>query len=118
LLVFFTSHQPYLIAILSTISQLHLCYAVCSISYQHKLACLLHIYLISSTLSHQDRFVFIGWSGLILFPTAYLALGAWLTGTTFVTSWFTHGLASSYLEGCNFITAALEGCGHLLQSMG
>jgi photosystem II P680 reaction center D2 protein len=56
----------------------------------------------------RDRFVFIGWSGLILFPTAYLALGAWLTGTTFGTSWFTHGLASSYLEGCNFITAAVS----------
>jgi len=56
----------------------------------------------------RDRFVFIGWSGLILFPTAYLALGAWLTGTSFVTSWFTHGLASSYLEGCNFITAAVS----------
>ncbi|KAJ8435507.1 LOW QUALITY PROTEIN: hypothetical protein Cgig2_010054 [Carnegiea gigantea] len=29
-------------------------------------------------------------------------------GTTFVTSWYTHGLASSYLEGCNFLTAALS----------
>lgn len=54
----------------------------------------------------RDRFVFIGWSGLLLFPTAYLSLGAWLTGTTFVTSWFTHGLATSYLEGCNILTAA------------
>jgi len=35
----------------------------------------------------RDRFVFLGWSGLFLFPTAYLSLGAWLTGTTFVTSW-------------------------------
>jgi len=56
----------------------------------------------------RDRFVFIGWSGLLLFPTAYLSLGAWLTGTTFVTSWFTHGLATSYLEGCNFLTAAVS----------
>ncbi len=40
----------------------------------------------------RDRFVFVGWSGLLLFPTAYLALGGWLTGTTFVTSWYTHGL--------------------------
>ncbi|MFN9387412.1 MAG: hypothetical protein ACK6BU_10680, partial [Cyanobacteriota bacterium] len=23
----------------------------------------------------RDRFVFVGWSGLLLFPTAYLALG-------------------------------------------
>eukprot|EP00933_Yihiella_yeosuensis_P067135 TRINITY_DN7177_c0_g2_i1.p1 TRINITY_DN7177_c0_g2~~TRINITY_DN7177_c0_g2_i1.p1 ORF type:complete len:370 (-),score=1.35 TRINITY_DN7177_c0_g2_i1:42-1151(-) len=56
----------------------------------------------------RDRFVFIGWSGLLLFPTAYLAVGGWFTGTTFVTSWFTHGLATSYLEGCNFITAAVS----------
>ena len=35
----------------------------------------------------RERFVFLGWSGLMLFPTAYLALGGWLTGTT-----FTHGL--------------------------
>ncbi|OMP05833.1 Photosynthetic reaction centre, L/M [Corchorus olitorius] len=30
------------------------------------------------------------------------------SGTTFVTSWYTHGLASSYLEGCNFLTAAVS----------
>merc|ERR1712100_604990 len=56
----------------------------------------------------RDRFVFVGWSGLLLFPTAYLALGGWLTGTTFVTSWYTHGLATSYLEGCNVLTAAVS----------
>ena len=56
----------------------------------------------------RDRFLFIGWSGLLLFPTAYLSVGGWLTGTTFVTSWFTHGLVTSYLEGCNFITAAVS----------
>ena len=55
----------------------------------------------------RDRFVFVGWSGLLLFPTAYLAIGGWLTGTTFVTSWYTHGLASSYLEGANFLTCLL-----------
>jgi photosystem II P680 reaction center D2 protein len=49
----------------------------------------------------RDRFIFIGWSGLLLFPCAYLALGGFLTGITFVTSWYTHGLASSFLEGCN-----------------
>ena len=53
----------------------------------------------------RDRFVFVGWSGLLLFPTAYLAIGGWLTGTTFVTSWYTHGLASSYLEGCLLYTS-------------
>ena len=32
----------------------------------------------------RDRFVFIGWSGLLLFPTAYLAAaGGWFTATTF-----------------------------------
>ena len=34
----------------------------------------------------RDRFVFVGWSGLLLFPTAYLAIGGWLTGTTFATA--------------------------------
>ena len=33
----------------------------------------------------RDRFVFVGWSGLLLLPCAYFALGGWLTGTTFVT---------------------------------
>jgi photosystem II P680 reaction center D2 protein len=36
------------------------------------------------------------------------AVGGWLTGTTFVTSWYTHGLATSYLEGCNVLTAAVS----------
>jgi len=54
----------------------------------------------------RDRFVFIGWSGILLFPTAYLSLGGWFVATTFVTSYYTHGIASSYLEGCNFITSA------------
>ena len=66
----------------------------------------------------RDRFVFIGWSGLLLFPCAYLAIGAWFTGTSFVTSWYTHGLVSSYLEGCNFLTTAVstpaESMGHSL----
>ena len=66
----------------------------------------------------SDRFVFIGWSGLLLFPCSYLAIGAWFTGTTFVSSWYTHGLVSSYLEGCNFLTAAVstpaESMGHSL----
>jgi hypothetical protein len=56
----------------------------------------------------RDRFVFVDRSGLLLFPCAYFALGGWFTGTTFVTSWYTHGLASSYLEGCNFLTAAFS----------
>ena len=46
----------------------------------------------------RDRFVFVGWSGILLFPCAYFAVGGWFTGTTFVSSWYTHGLASSYLE--------------------
>ncbi|KAJ8433186.1 hypothetical protein Cgig2_025577 [Carnegiea gigantea] len=56
----------------------------------------------------RDHFVFVGWSGLLLFPRAYFALESWFTGTTFVTLWYTHGLASSYLEGCNFLTAAVS----------
>ena len=45
---------------------------------------------------------------LLLFPTAYLAVGGWFTATTFVTSFFTHGLVTSYLEACNFLTAAVS----------
>jgi photosystem II P680 reaction center D2 protein len=45
------------------------------------------------------------WS--LLLPCAF-AVGGWLTGTTFVTSWYTHGLATSYLEGCNVLTAAVS----------
>ncbi|KAK4707324.1 hypothetical protein R3W88_033098 [Solanum pinnatisectum] len=41
----------------------------------------------------RDRSVFVGWSDLLLFPCAYFAVGGWFTGTTFVTSWYTHGLA-------------------------
>ena len=66
----------------------------------------------------RDRFVVVGWSGLLLFPCAYLAIGAWFTGTSFVTSWYTHGLVSSYLEGCNVLTTAVstpaESMGHSL----
>jgi len=56
----------------------------------------------------RDRFVFVGWSGLLLFPCAYLSVGGWLTGITFITSWYTHNLASSFMEGCNFLTAAVS----------
>ena len=56
----------------------------------------------------RDRFVYIGWSGLILLPTSYLAIGAWLTSTSFVTSFYTHALSTSYLEGCNLLTASVS----------
>jgi photosystem II P680 reaction center D2 protein len=56
----------------------------------------------------RDYFVFVGWFSLLLFPCAYFALGRWFMGTTFVNSWYTHRLASSYLEGCNFLTAAVS----------
>lgn len=66
----------------------------------------------------RDRFIFIGWAGLLLFPPAYLAASAWFFGATFVSSWYTHGLASSYAEGANVFTAAVSspaGCvGHSL----
>ena len=42
------------------------------------------------------------------FPLLILQLVAIFTGTTFVTSWYTHGLASSYLEGANFLTASVS----------
>ena len=70
----------------------------------------------------RDRFVFIGWSGLLLLPCAYLSIGGWFVGTTFVTSWYTHGIASSYLEGANFLTAAVstpgDAMGHSFYSYG
>ena len=27
----------------------------------------------------RDRFVFVGWSGILLFPCAYFAVGGWFT---------------------------------------
>ena len=50
------------------------------------------------------------WAGLdfFFFPLLILRLVVGLTGTTFVTSWYTHGLASSYLEGANFLTSAVS----------
>ena len=56
----------------------------------------------------RDRFIFVGWSGLLLFPTAYLAIGGHLLARRLLQSWYTHGLASSYLEGANFLTAAVS----------
>ena len=47
---------------------------------------------------YGNRFVFVGWFGLLLFPYAYFVVGGWFTGTTFVTSWYTRVLASSYLS--------------------
>ncbi|KAG5595821.1 hypothetical protein H5410_037053 [Solanum commersonii] len=66
------------------------------------------LFVIMDEWLRRDHFVFVGWSSLLLFPCAYLAVGGWFTGTTFVTSWYTHGLASSYLEGCNFLTVAIS----------
>ena len=56
----------------------------------------------------REHFIFVGWSSLLLFSCAYFALGGWFTSTTLVTSWYTHGLASSYLEGCDFLTAIVS----------
>ncbi|CAN6446827.1 unnamed protein product [Victoria cruziana] len=44
----------------------------------------------------RDHFIFVGWSGLLLFSCAYFALRGWFTVTTFVTSC------------CNFLTAAVS----------
>jgi photosystem II P680 reaction center D2 protein len=35
----------------------------------------------------RDRFVFVGWSGLLISLCLFI-LGGWLTGITFVTSWY------------------------------
>ena len=67
----------------------------------------------------RDRFVFIGWSGLLLRPCAYLGIVGWFLGTTFVTSWYTDGIVFSYLEGANLLTAAVstpgDAMGHSIQ---
>lgn len=44
----------------------------------------------------------------MFYPVAYLSIGGWFTGTTFVTTLYTHSLASSYLEGCNVLTVAVS----------
>ena len=64
----------------------------------------------SSTIGLREIVSFLlSWSGLLLFPTAYLAIGGWLYWYNFrYERWFTHGLASSYLEGANFLTAAVS----------
>ena len=70
----------------------------------------------------RDRFVFIGWSGLLLLPTAYMALGGWLTGTDVSLRQLVYPRVgkSSYLEGANFLTAAVstpaDAMGHSLMS--
>jgi Photosynthetic reaction centre protein len=56
----------------------------------------------------RERFIFIGWFGILLFPCSYPCSGRGFAGTTFVTSWYSHGLASSYLEGCNVFTTAVS----------
>ena len=56
----------------------------------------------------RDRFVFVAGLDFFFFPLLILQLVSNLTGTSFVTSWYTHGLASSYLEGANFLTAILS----------
>ena len=56
----------------------------------------------------RDRFIFIGWSGILFFPCVYLSIIGWFLGTFFVTSWFTHGIISCYLEGCNFLTCSVS----------
>ena len=56
----------------------------------------------------RERFVFVGWSGGLLLPTAYLAVGGWFTGITYISSWFTHVIGTSFLEGCNILTAAVS----------
>ena len=50
------------------------------------------------------------WVGLdyFFFPLLISQLVVEATGTTFATSWYTHGLATSYLEGANFLTAAVS----------
>jgi len=43
--------------------------------------------------------------GQVVMPPAPTWRWGWLT--TFITSWYTHGIAR-YLEGCNFLTVAVS----------
>ena len=54
----------------------------------------------------RDRFVFVGWSGL-LFPTAYMAIGYYLLALRLSQVGTLHGLAV-YLEGANFLTVTVS----------
>ena len=56
----------------------------------------------------RERFVCIDLWHFFFNVCAQLALGGWFTGTTYASSWYSHGLASSYLEGCNVFTAAVS----------
>eukprot|EP00959_Pyramimonas_sp_CCMP1952_P360780 7555891-Pyramimonas_sp.AAC.1 len=40
----------------------------------------------------RDRFVFVGWSGLLLFPCAFLAVGGWLTAVSTPANSMGHSL--------------------------
>ena len=66
----------------------------------------------------RERFVFVGWSGGLLLPTAYLALGG---GITFVSSYYSHFIGSCFPEGCNILTVAVttptNAVGHSLLSL-
>lgn len=101
---------------------------------------------------YRERFVFVGWSGALLLPTAYLSLGVWfpavsgilslgvssilaifgyfggrllsrgwVTHITFVSSYFTHFIGSSFIEGCNILAVAVttptNAVGHSLLSL-
>ena len=50
------------------------------------------------------------WAGLdyFFFPLLILQLGAGSLALLSLRRWYTHGLASSYLEGANFLTAAVS----------
>ena len=50
------------------------------------------------------------WVGLdyFFFPLLIWQLVAGLLAQRLLQSWYTHGLASSYLEGANFLTAAVS----------
>jgi len=55
----------------------------------------------------KGPFCFCGLVWSIAISLHLFCRGGWFRDTTFVTSWYTHGLTSSYLKGCNFLTAAV-----------
>ena len=57
-----------------------------STSFISKTGYILGFIIIIDDWLKRNRFIFIGWSGILLFPTSYLSVGSWFTGTSFVTS--------------------------------
>ena len=71
---------------LKILTQILLYSLLYSTSFISKTGYILGFIIIIDDWLKRNRFIFIGWSGILLFPTSYLSVGSWFTGTSFVTS--------------------------------